>query len=133
MTPELQAAIDAFRPIAVAAKYNTQRGAYQQCTEASNDFLLVLEEHGVTNATIEHFEVGIPEDAADYPPGHFNMGWHWAVRVGSLVIDWTARQFQPRAAFPLIWECPVRVWRNCEHPEYASWEAKERLRKEGVL
>jgi hypothetical protein len=120
VSPDLREAIETFRQVATEEGYDTPDGAWNCCSFASDEFLHHLAWYGI-EGTIEHFEPDIPEDVEDYPLVEFDGWFHWAVRVGDFVIDWTARQFIPHAAFPLTWRCPRRVWRNCSSEDYEEY------------
>jgi hypothetical protein len=75
------------------SEYSTKDGAYDNCCKASGEFCSLLRKMGVKNAFVDELSV-------------VNGVSHKAVFVGSLRkaiwIDWTARQFNPNAAFPEI-------------------------------
>ena len=108
----LEGAISTFLPHAEQEEYNTRAGATDNCTHACDEFLHVLEDFGI-EGDIEYFEPDIYMDMIDYPWGSMGTSrFHWAIRVGDFVIDWTARQFDEEAPFPAVWKCPRREWRN---------------------
>ena len=104
-------AIQEFLPRA-RLEFNTPLKADNCCNYASDKFLWVLDRFGI-EGLIEHYEGENPEDIEDYPY-EFSEGckYHWAVRVGNVVIDWTARQFDPLAGLPAVWISEPRPWRN---------------------
>jgi hypothetical protein len=110
---DLGAAIMDFRVLAEAWGWDTQDGATNACDHASNEFLHHLERLGISDAEIEHFDGELVLDRHDYPWILPPESWHWAVRVGDTLIDWTARQFDETAPFPAIWIARRREWRNC--------------------
>lgn len=83
----IQAAITKFA--ASHPKYGTKKGAYDNCRRASGEFCDLLHEMGLRESFVDEFSV-------------VNGVAHKAVRIGDLWIDWTARQFDPKAAFPVI-------------------------------
>jgi hypothetical protein len=117
-------AIRAFLPFARESRWSTHSGAWNKCMEASDCFLHELERVGL-EGEIEYYDFEgkcctvdeMDLDIREYPFSveediHRN---HWAVRVGNIIIDWTARQFNRTASFPAIWVSPERrPWRNCE-------------------
>lgn len=113
--PRVALAIKRFLPEAIDEDLDDPDGAWGQCTESSDSFLHFLDEAGVEGAVIEHFDPCVRQDRVDYPFGDLiGCSFHWAVRVGDIVIDWTARQFSDDAPFPAIWKCERREWRNVD-------------------
>lgn len=118
-------AVDAF---AMAhPEYATPGGAWGECWGATDAFLLALAERtdrGLVGEAV-HFVIesdcadehspyedrqGKPRlvrgSRADYPLALVpqpHLCCHRYARVGDLCIDWTARQFDPKAPFPMAW------------------------------
>lgn len=105
-------AIAIFMDDAQLQDFHTEDGAHGQCNEASDQFTHVLAELGIKDVHIEHYEPNIHMDRGDYPYKMSGCSWHWAVRIGEWIIDWTARQFEPEAPFPAVWKGEKRKWRN---------------------
>lgn len=113
MTTALEEAIHEFIEQATEQQWHTAAGAENRCNIASDAFLHVLEEYGI-EGEIEHYEREILLDRKEYPYGALgDSSYHWAVRVGDTIIDWTARQFDEQAPFPAVWKAARREWRNC--------------------
>lgn len=74
-------------------KWSRPKGAAQQCEQASFRFCMLLEERGIASTLVTCEE-----------PAHV------AVLVDGLVVDLTARQFDPDAAFPMV--TTEREWRS---------------------
>lgn len=108
----LRRSITKFLPLAQSEEWDTEDGATGMCGDASDLFLHVLDENGIEDALIEHYDPEIILDCLDYPFDLTKCRYHWAVRVGDLIIDWTARQFDADAPFPAIWKEERREWRN---------------------
>lgn len=78
-------------------QYADAHGAADMCQEASAEFLDLLIESGVLapdgiqRSEWENAEAGIVDGYV-----------HYAARVGPWLIDWTARQFDPEAPWPLV-------------------------------
>ena len=68
----------------------TQNGSADQCYSASMAFTKVLLGTGIQNSTIP--SVFVDESYTN----------HRVVKVDDLLIDWTARQYDPSAPFPLV-------------------------------
>lgn len=111
--PLIDQAIEAFIPIAQGEGWNIDEYAENMCNHASDEFLHKLAELGI-EGQIEHWDPSIKKDVADYPYCLELCMYHWAVRVGVWVIDWTAAQFDDDALFPLVWRPKKREWRNVE-------------------
>lgn len=76
----------------------TPEGAYDQCIAASAAFIDLLLDRGVitrARAGARNWEV-LEVDVVNHVS-------HYAARVGSTIIDWTARQFDPGADWPKVW------------------------------
>jgi hypothetical protein len=118
-TNQLASVLLAIRSFMAKAKkegWHTEVGAKGWCNDASDQFLHELEDvHGIKGAEIEHYDFDtwqdditpemVLKDTARYPymTDDTVTEWHWAVRIGCLIIDWTARQFDDKAAFPALW------------------------------
>ena len=85
--------------------FQTCDGAYNKCKFASLELCRVLRLNGI-NAEIVHFQ----GKRVSYPDAHKewvekpDADWsHYGVRIdGAVVIDCTARQFEPECAVPII-------------------------------
>jgi hypothetical protein len=109
----LRAAIEAFKPHAEKHGWHTAEDAENSCNQASDDFLHFLEAQGIEEGEIEHYERQVILDRKDYPFNDLDgCYYHWAVRVGDHLVDWTARQFDALAPFPAVWKGERREWRN---------------------
>ena len=108
----LNEAIASFLPFAEQEGYDDPDSALGMCNHASDEFLHELTKRRI-EGEIEHYEDHILIDQKDYPYGLSDCQFHWAVRVGDWIIDWTARQFDNAAPFPAIWKGQRREWRNC--------------------
>lgn len=86
MTPELDQAIRDFA--ARHPEYGTPEGAHDRCREASGRFCGMLRERGI-HAGVD--EIAVVDGMA-----------HKAVEVGPWLVDWTARQFNQEAEWPLL-------------------------------
>lgn len=106
-------AIEAFLEFAEAEGYSTSEGASDNCNHASDEFLHeLLAEVGI-EGEIEHYGQSVEIDHVDYPyEMPYYVDFHWVVRVGDWLIDWTARQFEEEAPFPAVWKGERREWRN---------------------
>lgn len=120
LPPVLKAAILAHIPKAKDNQFDTAQGAHGWCLEASDEFLHTLEEHGIIDSPLRHYifqplnknEAKEQEedrflDSFPFAPG--GCHYHFAVKVGDIVIDWTARQFDARNPFPAIWKEPCET------------------------
>ena len=87
MNPTIKAAIAKFA--AEHPELRTKDGAAHKCRTISGEFCVALHRAGIKEAVVD--EMDVVDGVA-----------HKAVRVGDLWIDWTARQYNPNAAFPLI-------------------------------
>jgi hypothetical protein len=112
----LTKAIEEYRVVAIGHGYENEELASGQCTDASDEFLHKLAEHGI-EGQIEYYDPAILLDAHEYPYTMVGCHCHFAVRVGDFVIDWTARQFSKASPFPAVWRAERRPWRNCEEEE----------------
>jgi hypothetical protein len=130
----LKKAIDSYLPKALEERLDTGEGAGGLCNEISDDFLHELSAFGV-EGLIEYYGFDDDNDATperqkqdidDYPLDVDGCMWHWAVRVGNLVIDWTAKQFDETANLPAIWISEKRPWRNCGDNDEEVLDHQER-------
>jgi len=111
----LREAIEKFYKRARRERWHKPEYAKCNCNHASDEFLHCLARFKIEHiADIEHYDFQkaswhtcTHEEAMygrmryPFPPAG---QWHWAVRVGdNLIIDWTARQFDPEAPFPAMW------------------------------
>ena len=97
--PGLRAAIADFA--AANPHLSTPAGAHHQCGRASADFIDLLLERGVLERR--------PADSWDWEVQEIAVidhVSHRVARVGVTLIDWTARQYEPDAPFPKIWDDP---------------------------
>lgn len=118
----LEEAIAAFKKTPEAKRWRRPREAHGDCGAATWRFIQFLKYHFVKEArwakelhyracTSRHYPINVKfltikeNDSilreALRPCG----GWteHVVVKIGRLRIDWTARQFDPKSPFPLIW------------------------------
>lgn len=79
----------------------TPEGAHDQCVSESARFRLALIEVGIFAEIVSGFRVVTFLDGIEVI-----TNGHVAVRVGDVVYDWTARQFDPDAKFPAIMTVP---------------------------
>lgn len=117
----LQDFCDAFVDEGYADFWETAEGADGECFEASREFLKFLDRYGYQariilltdedEATVLRVESSFRTKAYSYQfvPHHwYDNGCRWAghfvVQVGNVCIDWTARQFDPEAPFPLVYK-----------------------------
>lgn len=78
--------------------------AHDMCVPISEAFASALADAGVEAEVLSGVRMGDFNGTPVVANGHF------AVRVGEVVYDWTARQFNETAAVPLVE--PVTVWRR---------------------
>lgn len=74
------------------------------CVDASCRFLTRTTHEGLEGILVDLF---FPEDIERFPHKLYydnGYGGHTVVKVGRFWIDFTARQFDPGAPFPLVWE-----------------------------
>lgn len=117
----LQDFCDAFLDGGYPDFWETAEGADGECFVASKEFLKFLDRYGENariimftdeaEASVPHIEKYFSVKVYPYqrvPHRWYQNGCRWAghfvVRVGDLCVDWTARQFNPEAPFPLIFE-----------------------------
>ncbi len=116
LTPKLRYAVKAHIPKAVEEGYDTKIGAAGWCLEASNDFMQTLEDHGFTKSSyfLRQYiwdptnKKEMKEQRKDifldsFPFDTDNCPYHFVVKIGKIVIDWSARQFGAENPFPAIW------------------------------
>src|SRR5262245_45794380 len=79
-------------------------GAYANCLALSALCAEWLREWGLECGVLRHAgsRTGFPEGAGRWPFVDPREIGHWTVQVGPLSIDWTARQFEPRADWPAV-------------------------------
>jgi hypothetical protein len=70
-------------------EYGNRSSAVDQCRKASGEFCSLLWSLGMKEAVVD--EIDVIDDTG-----------HKAVRVGNIWIDWTRRQYDPKAPFPYI-------------------------------
>jgi hypothetical protein len=71
--------------------YSTQEGARMMCTRASAEFIDLLLARGVIGGGWEVMEYAVIDGLS-----------HWVARIGFVLVDWTARQFDPGADWPVM-------------------------------
>jgi len=118
LPPDLRKAVIAHIPKAKHEGFDTEDGAIGWCLEASDAFLHTLEDHGVDIGTgeelLRHYifkplnkdEERLKEEdpfLKSFPLNPRSCCYHFAVKIGDIVIDWTARQFGAGNPFPAIW------------------------------
>jgi hypothetical protein len=89
-----------------------------QCVEACDEFLHLLAGYGI-EASIRTWNCPffseflgrdkVAEDMTLLPDETFPWSWdgmdfHAVVEVEDFLIDWTAKQFDPNAPFPMVWK-----------------------------
>lgn len=93
-----QAVVEEFQEL--HGEYRTVAGAEDKCTEASAAFIDLLIERGFLDPRRPRSEWEVQEiDVVDGTS-------HYAARIGVVIFDWTARQFDPMAEFPKVSICP---------------------------
>lgn len=97
---KLDAAVQRFGREAELEGFNTPEGAEGCCEVASRAFLSMLEQRGV-EATLVCLTA---MELEDYPVATDGCLIHYVVEVAGRWFDWTARQFDPDAAFPTVTE-----------------------------
>ena len=99
---QLSDLITRFKPQARTLGWGTPGGAAKQCALASTRFMQAAEYVGL-DCELAFWEATHEGAFERYP---YNVGdcvGHNAVRVGDIIVDWTARQFDSRAPFPAMW------------------------------
>lgn len=81
--------------------YATVAGATENCRTASSEFCDLLENMGFKNCYVDEIAV----------VGGMS---HRVAFCGSVWVDWTARQYDPRAAFPVVKPKRQR-WTHADH------------------
>jgi hypothetical protein len=103
----MREAVEFFR--AAHPEYGTPDGARFQCGWAVDRFAHLLQAAGVIGRAGSPPAPGGEADPADWDtielPGVGNVA-HRGLRVGRTVFDWTARQFDPAADWPRVWDLP---------------------------
>lgn len=113
------------------ADFATQEGANGSCGLATDCFRRIVLDYypDLKNIGEVHFS-DLPREnslipcflysAAPHPyyQNPIEWGGHCVFRVGGWLIDWTARQFDPSAPFPLVFPCPKS--------ELYDWELDDR-------
>jgi hypothetical protein len=93
-----------FRLTEPARACERSAGAYANCLAVSGRCALWLRERGVACGLLhmagsrQQFRSG----AGRWPFTDPAQTEHWTVRVGDWSVDWTARQFRPRGAWPQV-------------------------------
>lgn len=103
MRQEVKELVDWF--VAGRPRLGTSSGSFNRCRQTTASLMSLLAEHG-----IESHAVRLSEAQGYYPDAHpkwHRLGaavyWvHYAVLVDGMVVDCTARQFDPKADFPKI-------------------------------
>lgn len=107
-------------------EFRTYGGSYTQCDEASGMVLDKLKKKGVEATTLfvtspSHvpYEIKDPENENRRISPYL---WHMVVLVkGKYVLDFTARQYNPKVPFPVAWELKAKT-RPVESPwDLARW------------
>lgn len=110
--PGLEEAIQKF------AEHNpelsTPAGASLMCTAASAAFIDMLLGLGVLKIEGRRTREWEVQEIAV-----INGMSHWVARIGVLCIDWTARQFEPQADWPKMWEDPEAAPVTFRQPQKA--------------
>lgn len=86
------------------SSWSTPRGARDECTFASALFIKRL--HKRFPEHMEGVQSGVQEITHHRFYEHHcgrEGGGHDVARVGQIIVDWTARQFNPQMAWPRIW------------------------------
>jgi hypothetical protein len=78
--------------------------AHDMCVPVSEAFVQALAESGVAARVLSGVRMG------EFNGTPVLLNGHFAVEVGEVVYDWTARQFDEGASVPLVE--PVAVWRE---------------------
>lgn len=84
---------------------------HDRCEEVSEAFAAHLAEAGVEATVVSGMRL------QDLPGGGvLVLGGHFAVLVGDVVYDWTARQFQPAVPVPLVvsYDQWRQVWKDLD-------------------
>jgi hypothetical protein len=120
----------------MAPSLQTPDGARGRCQFASLAFLSLLEiQTGVIgNPVLLELDGFIRPQPADHPVEVTARHDHWVARVGDTHFDWTARQFDAAAPWPLVWMSSNRPapwcndWRTPEDRVRSAWaHARRRL------
>lgn len=118
MTPDLEAAIQQF-----AERNPEMRNWMGGCIVASREFYWYLKEMGI-KAEIWEILISLVTDHRWYQGG---SEVHTVVYVESVVVDWTARQYDLEAPWPLVYH-PLKNW------DAESWRHfLEVSKKQGIL
>jgi hypothetical protein len=113
-----QAVLDEFASTDLARACATPDGAYANCLAVSVAFAVWLREHGIPCGLLRMAGSAQPFAAASgrWPFCDPAVFAHWTVSVGGASVDWSARQFDPAAAWPQV--LPVAElasrWREVE-------------------
>jgi hypothetical protein len=113
--PLLEPLIAAFALEAEAVHCVTPRGAYANCLALSGRFAAWLRSRGVLCSMVRAagYRGSLDTAAGRWPHADPRSFEHWITVVDGFAIDWTARQFDPEAAWPSV--TPVADLR-------AAWE-----------
>lgn len=95
-------------------EYATQEGAKDCCVRASDGFISLLIARGFLEEKCPRWEWEVME--VDVVAGVS----HYAARVGCVLVDWTARQFDPAAPWPKVTTDPV-AWILTQKKEEGPW------------
>lgn len=103
MRDEARQLVDWF--VAGRPRLGTQSGSFNRCRQTVASLMSLLADHG-----IESHAVRLSEGQRYYPKAHpqwhrlgSSVYWvHYALLVDGMVVDCTARQFDPEADFPSI-------------------------------
>lgn len=83
-------------------EYATPKGAHDNCQKASVEFLDACQEAGYRD--LENVELIVVDDTI-----------HRGARVGNIIYDWTARQYNPAAPWPLIMRTNISEQKIARH------------------
>lgn len=116
---DLLEAIEAFRDYARERRWNTMDGAYNFCAIASDEF---IEQTGL--GRIVHFDWPHAQHAYPLQAGG---AWHQVVEYEGWIVDWTARQYDWDADFPMMYKLDVSNFGTREKTRYARTIKRERV------
>lgn len=81
--------------------------AHDRCQDYSEEFASRCKEAGVEAEVVSGLKFG---EMPEFPGQRLVLGGHFAVQVGPMVYDWTARQFDPTAPVPMV--TTIDQWRD---------------------
>ena len=116
----MRPAVSAFALTGEALACTTPEGAYANCLALSVRYALWLRERGepAGMVALRGSRVAFPSAAGRWPlcePGGYS---HWVTVSGDWAVDWTWRQFEPSAAWPVVLpvDTVVAAW-----DEHVAW------------